>query len=94
MRREIVLKLEKRRDKLKTFGVKEIGLFGSYAENRQKRGSDIDFLVTFKKINSDDYFKLLFYLENLFRRKVDLVIKRDLRPELNYVKKEAIYVKI
>ena len=90
----IISKLEGKRQKLKEFGVKEIGLFGSYAKNKQKHGSDIDFIVTFNKINSNEYFNLLFYLENLFKRKIDLVVKGYLRPELNYVKQEAIYVRV
>ena len=94
MKREIIIKLEKRREKLKKMSVKEIGLFGSYLKNKQRKGSDIDFLVTFDKISAENYFKLLFYLENLFKRKVDLVIKKSLKPELNYVKKEALYVRI
>ena len=60
----------------------------------QKRGSDIDFLVTFDKITSDNYFGLVFYLERLFRRKIDLIIEKDLKPAINYVKREAIYVRI
>jgi uncharacterized protein len=94
MKQKIIITLEKRKEKLRKMDVKEIGLFGSYLKNKQKRGSDIDFLVTFDKISSKNYFGLIFYLENLFKRKVDLVIKQDLKPELNYVKKEAIYVRI
>jgi len=37
---------------------------------------------------------LLFLLERMFKRKIDLVIEKDLHPELNYVKKEAKYVKL
>ena len=91
----IIKKLETRKEKLKEFGVKKVGLFGSYLYGDQKRGSDIDLLV---KIEGDKegevYFELLFYFENLFRRKVDLIIEEDLRKELNYVKKEAEYVRV
>ncbi|MCK4997013.1 nucleotidyltransferase domain-containing protein [Candidatus Pacearchaeota archaeon] len=91
----IINEIEKRREKLKDKGVKKIGLFGSYLKGTQKKGSDIDFLVTFEKENlGKNYFKVLFYLENLFKRKIDLVAVQSLRPELNYVKKEAVYAKI
>ncbi len=94
-RKEIIKKLEDRKEKLKEFGVKKIGLFGSYLNGKQKRGSDIDFLVTMEKEKIGEYyFNLLFYFENLFRRKVDLIVEEDLRKELSYVKKEAEYVKI
>ena len=90
----IINEIKKRREKLKDKGVKKIGLFGSYLKGTQKRGSDIDFLVTFEKENlGKNYFKVLFYLENLFKRKIDLVAVQSLRPELNYVKKEAVYAK-
>lgn len=37
---------------------------------------------------------LLFLLEKMFRRKIDLVIEKDIHPELNYVKKKAKYVRL
>ena len=73
-KKEIIKKLEERKDKLKAKGVKKIGLFGSYLKGTQKRGSDIDFLVSFEKIDS--------------------VIDKSLRKELNYIKKEIEYVEI
>ena len=96
MNKKLILsEIEKRKGKLKEKGVKKIGLFGSYLKGTQKRGSDIDFLVTFEKDNlGENYFNVWFYLENLFKRKIDLVAIQSLRPELNYVKREAVYVKI
>jgi len=96
MNKKLILKeLNKRKDKLRMKGVRRIGLFGSYLKGNQKRGSDIDFLVTFEKDNlGENYFDVWFYLENLFKRKIDLVAIQSLRPELNYVKREAAYVEI
>lgn len=57
------------------FGVEEIGLFGSYARNEMKAGSDLDFLV---KLNEPSFLKLaslLNFLENLFHSKVDITTK-------------------
>ena len=93
-KKSIIMEIKKRRDKLKTRGVKRIGLFGSYLKGKQKRGSDIDLLIQLKNVNARDYFWLWTYFENLFGRKVDLVIESDLRKELLHVKKEAIYVEI
>ena len=91
----IIEELTKRKKKLEIHGVKKIGLFGSYLKGKQKRGSDIDFLVSMEKENlGENYFKVLFYLENLFGRKIDLIVDKSLRPELNYVKREALYVKV
>jgi len=94
-KKKIIIEIKKRRIGLRDRGVRKIGLFGSYLKGTQKRGSDIDLLVTFEKKDlGKNYFEVLFYLENLFKRKIDLVAVQSLRPELNHVKKEAVYVKI
>ena len=90
--KEIVGTLEKHELELKKYGVKKIGLFGSYLKGEENRRSDIDILVQFDKASFDNYIELKFFLEKLFKRKVDLVIERSLKPALRYVKKEAIYV--
>lgn len=90
---KIISEIKKRREKLETRGVKKIGLFGSYLKGTQGRGSDIDLLISFKNINAKDYFGLWTYFENLFKRKVDLIIESDLRKELAHVKREAVYVR-
>ena len=46
---EILKKLKENREKIRKFGVKRIGLFGSYIRNEQKKESDIDVLVEFEK---------------------------------------------
>lgn len=76
---------------LAKYQVKRIGLFGSYLKGKAKKGSDIDFLVAFKASTFDNYIELKFYLEKLFKRKVDLVMEDALKPALRYVKEEAKY---
>ena len=60
-------------DELKKYSVKRIGLFGSYARGKQKRGSDIDFLVEFDKPTYDNFYDLIVYLEKLFGTKVEIL---------------------
>jgi len=76
--------INENKDNIKKFGVKSIGLFGSYAINKQKKESDIDLLVEFIKGKKtfDNYMDLKFYLENLFDCKVDLVVKESLKVDL------------
>ena len=77
------------------FGVKEIGLFGSFAREEQTEGSDIDILVDVErnKMGLVSYVKLKLFLEELFGRKVDLVTKKALRPELKEtILREVVYV--
>ena len=91
---KIIKILNDNKSKIKDIGVKKIGLFGSYAKGKENKNSDIDFLVEFKFIDFDNYFFMLKLLEKLFQKKIDLIIEKDLKPELNYVKKEATYVRM
>lgn len=77
------------------FGVKEIGLFGSYVTSAQTESSDIDVLVEFHQGTKtfDNYMNLKFYLEDLLKSTVDLVIKQSVRKELkDTIISGAIYV--
>lgn len=69
---------------MRNFGIKKIGLFGSYVNNEQTNLSDIDILVEFAdgKKNFDNYMDLKFFLEDAFNCKVDLVITECVKPEL------------
>jgi len=88
----IIRTLEVHRERIKGFGVKRIGLFGSFLKGTPHRRSDIDLLVTFHKPTFDNYMGLKFFLERVLGKKVDLVIEDNLKPGLEYVKKEALYV--
>jgi len=90
----ILEKIKSEKKKLKSKGVKKLGLFGSYAKGEQKQKSDVDFLIEFNKVDFEKYIFVLNLLEKMFNRKVDLVIEKDLKPELKYVMKEAKYVRI
>jgi len=94
----IIKLLKEHKDILKKYKVKRIGLFGSYVRKKQKRRSDIDFLVEFDHTtfgkNFDGYFDnfmdLAFFLEDLFGKKVDLVTNGSLSPYIQpYVEKEV-----
>lgn len=82
---------------IKTFGVKRIGIFGSFVKSAQNNKSDIDILVEFDKGKKafDNYMELKFYLEKLFHRKVDLVIKDALKPRIKHnILKEVVYARL
>ncbi len=68
----------------KKFGVKKIGIFGSFARGEEKKGSDVDILVEFAdgRKTFDNYMELKFFLENLFGREVDLVTSASIKPRL------------
>ncbi len=80
----ILTKLEENKTKIKKYGVKRIGLFSSYIREEQKPTNDIDILVEFEKgkITFDNYMDLKFFLEDLFKCKVDLVMHDAIKPDL------------
>jgi len=92
---EIIGLLEKHKTILKKFKVKKIGLFGSFARGEQKRHSDIDFMVEFYEPTFDNFMDLLFSLEKLFNRKVELITDGSLSPYLQpLVEKEIKYYEV
>lgn len=64
------------------YGVKRIGLFGSYSHEEQKESSDIDVIVEFNvsDLTFDNYMDLKINLEDHFQKPVDLVILSDIKP--------------
>ncbi len=89
----IIEMLERHGNEINRYGVKKIGLFGSFLNRKEHKKSDIDFLVLFDKPTFDNYIELKFMLQKLFHKKVDLVIEENLKPSLKYVKEEALYAK-
>ena len=81
------------RDTLRKYGVKQIGLFGSYVNGTAHAASDIDLLVELERSTFHDYMGLVLFLEDLFEKKVDLIavqsVKSDLKP---YIEKQVEYV--
>jgi len=96
MNRDIQTILKERKNYLaEKFGVIEIAIFGSYARGEQRKDSDVDLIVDFKEgyKTFDNYMNLKFYLEELFGKKVDLVIKSAINPRIKpFIIEEAIYV--
>lgn len=65
------------------YHIAELYVFGSITGSRFSSDSDIDFLVKFKDMPlleyADNYFDLQDELENIFGRKVDLVIEDSIQ---------------
>lgn len=78
------------------YKVSEIGIFGSFVRGEQRERSDIDILVEFDQRNIPGLLKFIEmerYLEKLLRKKVDLVRKGGIRPELRkIILKEVVYI--
>ena len=77
---EIVNKIRELKPLLaKEYAVKEIGLFGSFANGDASENSDIDLLVELYQPTGWKFFSLEIYLEKIFGRKIDLVTKNALK---------------
>jgi predicted nucleotidyltransferase len=75
------------------YGVKIIGIFGSYARNEQKETSDIDILIELEKPIGLKFFELWDHLEKLLGCEVDLVRQKILREEIrDDVLKEVVLI--
>lgn len=92
-RSDILDLLENQRESIRKFGVRELGVFGSFARNEQTPESDVDVLVELQRETFRDYMGLLSFLEKLFGRKVDLVMKDTIKPIIrDRILRETIYV--
>jgi uncharacterized protein len=85
------------KEAIKSFGVTEIGLFGSYVRNEQTESSDIDILVDFPKEKKTlrNFIDFCDFIDNLFLKKVDIVSKKGLSEFIGpHILKEVNYVEI
>lgn len=79
------------------FFVQTIGLFGSVSRGEDTQESDVDILVTWipGMARMGVVMGLVWYLEELFGRKVDLVSTDGMSPYLwPYVKPEVIWCEV
>jgi len=96
-KKDILKIINDNREQIKNFGIRRIGIFGSFIRVTQKMNSDIDILVEFKEGEKtfNNYIDLKFFLQKLFNRKVDLVIKDVLKPRVKpYIIKEVKYARL
>ena len=80
----VIETLRSRMDVLRRdFHVRNIGIFGSVARGEQVAPSDIDVLVEFSTpISFFKFIRLENFLSDLLHRKVDLVTKNALKPQI------------
>lgn len=77
------------------YGIKEIGIFGSYIRGEAGGRSDLDMLVGFEQevdIGLLKFVEIENYLSNLLGVKVDLVEKSALKPRIGkHILEEVVY---
>jgi len=96
---EILKKIKENKGKIRGFGVKRMGIFGSIARGEGKEDSDIDIVVEFErgKATFKNISGLVDFLERLFGREIDLLtpdgiesirikhVKEEIKAEVEYV---------
>ena len=86
------------KEAIKSFGVTEIGLFGSYVRDEQTDESDIDILVDYQKEKKTlrNFLDFCDLMDKLFAElKIDVVSKKGLSEFIGpHILKEVEYVEI
>lgn len=92
---QIIGLLEQNHKEIIAYGVRRIGLFGSFLQGTIHEQSDIDLLVEFlpEQKTFDNFMQLSFFLEKLFERQVELVTPESLSPYIGpRILENVVYV--
>ncbi len=79
----------------KKYGVKIIGIFGSFARGEQTEISDVDILVEVERPIGLEFFGLWDEIEKILGLKVDLLTIRSVKQKPLFwesIKKDIVYV--
>ena len=80
---EVIEKLQQIKPYLQEkYAVKNVGLFGSFADGTHTENSDVDIMVEFEYPIGWQFFTLEQYLEKTFNRKIDLVTVNALKEQI------------
>lgn len=92
----IISSIKTNRQKFTQLGIRNVGLFGSYARDEQSAKSDIDILIDFnpEMENFDNYMAVCDIFELLFKNeKVEIVTINGLSPYIGpRILNEVMYV--
>ena len=96
-KQDLLYAFSENRDKIKSFGVNSLGIFGSFSKDNVNETSDVDLLVEFipEKKSFDNFMELSFFLEGLLGRKVELVTPQSLSKHIGpHILKEVVNVSL
>lgn len=81
---DVVARLRAHHSRMPEFGVRKIGIFGSFARDEATLHSDVDVLVEFEpdRKTFDNFMNLSFFLEDIFQRRVEVVTTSSLSPHI------------
>jgi uncharacterized protein len=87
--------INEHRETVQSFGVRRVGLFGSFLREEMSPTSDVDLIVEFDPDQKTflNFVNLSFFLEEVLGRKVELVTPESLSPCVGpYILREVEYV--
>ena len=81
---QVLDRLRGQEGRLRSLGVKRLGLFGSFVRGEQATTSDVDVLLEFEpgRKTFDNFMRIAFLLEEVLERRVELVTPEALSPHL------------
>jgi predicted nucleotidyltransferase len=94
-KKELLERIVSGKDKIHSYGVKRLGIFGSFARDEAGNNSDVDFFVEFypEQKTFDHFMELGFFLEEITGRKIELVTPQSLNKFIGkYIVNEVEYV--
>ena len=77
------------------FGVKRLGVFGSFVKGEIKEGSDVDFFIEFfyEYKTLKNFIALAGYLKELSGRRIEIITPQSLNPFIGkHITQEVEYV--
>ncbi|WP_285059148.1 nucleotidyltransferase family protein [Pedobacter ginsengisoli] len=96
-KRTLISLLKANSQKLKSYGVAKLSIFGSFTTGQPTADSDVDLLVDFdpNQKSYDNFMDLSFFLEDLLGRKVEVITPQSLSKYIGpHILKEAEHVAI
>ncbi|PKK81354.1 MAG: nucleotidyltransferase [Thermoplasmata archaeon HGW-Thermoplasmata-2] len=91
---DIIATLKRNKKVLRKYGIRKIGIFGSYVRGEQKKRSDIDILVEFEEGEKsyDNYIDACFFLEEALGKEVDLLTMEGISPYIKpHILREVVF---
>lgn len=81
---DVLNRLRDLESRLRSLGVRRLGLFGSFVREEQVPASDVDVLLEFEpgRKNFDNFMRIALLLEEVLERPVELVTTEALSPHL------------
>lgn len=96
-KKELIGRILASQEELRTYGIKQLGIFGSFARNEARENSDVDFFINFdiEYKTLKNFVRLSHYLQDITGRKVEIVTPQSLNKFIGkYIIQEVEYVSL